>query len=403
MHVLRQRLQNNWLHLLLLVLVIYCTTRFGFLAVRPPGMIPNDYAVYHDTCTRWHEGKLIYNPQDPSPFKYSPAFLVGFCATVYKIGKEPSWPLFAGISIALFAVAMSALLKWAFGGIPPARRLLPVLLPSVVFGWHGLLEQFSYGQIDFLMFVLFVAAALAAERKQLQPLAALFMSLVLITKPQMAIWLGYFLLVGNWRVLGMTVGATLLLLVAPVLVFGRAGFIDVLAQWKHGLSEQSVEFMTGNHNQGLGAVMARLSGSKANVFAYTNLFLAVGTTATVVLTSLLRKGPALTHPRRARAFCWITLLYLLLCPISWRWVTFVWMPIGAIVALDTLQSRKPLALGALGGFVLCGIVLQRIVANSLGIHEVDELSWAGLYAAASFFLLVASTANMRDPQCYTLK
>jgi hypothetical protein len=288
MPVLIERLRKNWLVLLLAVLAVYCTTPFGFLAVRPPGMIPNDYAVYHDTCTRLEQGKVVYNPSDPSPYKYSPTYLLAFCSTQHKLGKANAWPVFAGVSIVLFCAAMYLLMSWAFGGIPRPRRLLPVLVPAVVFGWHGLLEQFSYGQIDFILFAMFAMAAIVAEQKRAAPLAALLMSLVLLTKPQMAIWMAYVLLVGNWRVIALRAAIFSFLFALPVVAWGPAKVFALLTEWKSVLDQQSVEFMTGNHNQGLGAVVARLTGHKPLVFAFTKLFFVLGTAGTLVLAYFAR-------------------------------------------------------------------------------------------------------------------
>lgn len=395
------RLQKHYLLILLCVFVAYSVVRFGVLAVQPPGMIPNDYAVYHDTCQRWYFGQPVYRPSDPSPYKYSPTFLIAFCGTLDVLSKEPAWPVFAALSIILFSAAILVLFKFAFLGLPPARDLLKVFVPAVIFGWHGYLEQYSYGQVDFALFALLVAAAVLAEKKRYVPLAGLLMGCALVTKPQMAVWLGYFLLTWNLRAIAFSLGFTALLVLFPLIGLSSQEYTSLMQAWKTGLESQSVEFMIGNHNQAIGTTLARITKNPEAVFAYTNVFLAFGVALTIANAWILRKKKAfLDQATRARAFCWITVLYLLLCPISWRWLTFMWMPVATILALDALTSRSKPQLAALAAFAVCGVLLQKIVAHTLGIHEVDELSYAGFYTWASLALLVASSFDLHANRFY---
>src|SRR5690348_9200693 len=101
----RFELRLTWVEILFTLLVAYSVARFGWRAVQWPGMIPNDYTMYHATCDRWNAGEAVYRAHDPSPFKYSPTFLAGFCGTLGRIDKHAAWPLFAALSAIAFALA----------------------------------------------------------------------------------------------------------------------------------------------------------------------------------------------------------------------------------------------------------------------------------------------------------
>lgn len=385
---------------LLVTLVIYSIVRFGWLAVQWPGMIPNDYTMYHTTCDNWLQGQTVYRPNDPSPFKYSPTFLVTFCGTLHQVGKHAAWTHFAALSILALAWAMRRYWLWAFGNrYPSPKIILPAIAASLVLGWHGYLEQFAYGQVDFLLFGAVVAAALCSETRRLQPIAALLLGGVLVTKPQMAIFLAYFLLTNQFKTLLLTPLFTIILLLLPALGWGWAKHVEYFAAWKTCLHQQSAEFMTGNHNQSIAASIARIFARRDSAIAYTQIFLAVGVAMTVATGWRIWPLGTLTTTARARLFGCVTLLYLIITPLSWRWLTFMWIPIATVVLVDALEMNsrtKKSQLIFFGLFALVGIFRQKIVADAVGIREVDELSFVGFYTLGSLFLLVAAWLGFNE-------
>src|SRR5687768_16145412 len=88
-----------WMTALLAVLVVYTLLRFGLLAVRPPGFIPNDYVNFHRGSERLIGNEAIYRPQDASPYKYSPTYLMLFNATFHQLPRAVAWFMWCVLSL----------------------------------------------------------------------------------------------------------------------------------------------------------------------------------------------------------------------------------------------------------------------------------------------------------------
>lgn len=381
-----------FLTIALAIFALYTIGRFGIDQIRPPGMVPNDYENFHHALARLNAHEPIYRPNDASPFKYSPTFLLIFGATLGQLEFHRAWVLACAISA--FAFAWAARWLWVNGielGRLSQGKLAALLAAFGVFHWHGYIEHYSYGQGDALILSAFVAAAAFAEHELL---SALLLALILITKPQAAILLSYFLMTRRWRVLGWSALLTIGLLLAPALSWGWQSLSAMFGQWGQCLQNQSLEFLTGNLNQSLAATVARLSGKRELVVPLTTAM--VGTAAALsalfaaALPELSRLGPR----GRAWLVAFTLLLYSLSSPLSWRWNTFLWLPIGVLAASDALLKHSKPTRFLLVAFALNGILLQTTVAHWLGIREIDELSRIGLYTLGNALLFLATTWSM---------
>jgi hypothetical protein len=395
------RALSRRLAITLALFALYTIGRFGIDQIRPPGMIPNDYMNFHKASDRLARGAEIYVPADESPYKYSPTFIVTFRETFDRLPHAWAWALWCALSILGFAWATHWLWTRILPAGTPGRRLAWLVGLFGLCAWHGYLEHFSYGQGDMFLYSLFVAAVAASTATKARPwtadvLPAVLMSGLIVMKPQSAILLAYFLMGRRFRILALTAAGTAALLLAPAAGWGWVRQLEMFQRWRIVLANQSVDFLTGNLNQSVAASAARLLGRRELVRVLTPVLLGLGAAAAFVLAlvrPLKRSAPASACAWRAVG---TLLLYALVSPLSWRWSTFVWLPIGVALALAALRARRgparSTALAALGLFTLNGVFLQTFVAHLLGVAEIDELSRLGLYCLGNALLCVAYLA-----------
>jgi hypothetical protein len=269
----------------------------------------------------------------------------------------------------------------------------------MVFGWHGYLEHFSYGQCDFIMFSLFILAALAIDENESNRahfLAATLMSLALLTKPQTGLLLSYFLVTRRYKFLIFTAFTTLALLFLPAIGWGVDQQLSLFSQWKVSLiQQQTSEFLTGNLNQTLAAALARLAGHREIVQPLTWIFIVLAGPLFIHFC----RGAGVSRKSRTRMICATLMFYCVVTPLSWRWLTFIWIPVFFILATDAIRSSKSKVLRyPLAIFILVGILLQTAVAHFFGISEVDNLSRDGLYCFANCLLFGTALLALRLKQ-----
>jgi hypothetical protein len=378
---------------LAVVFALYTIARFGYDGVQPPGMIPRDFQTFYNASNHLNQGLKVYTPEDASPYKYSPTFLAIFASTFHRFPLFWSWLLWCTVSIAAWSATCRIFWSRALlgKGAPSLKTALALIAAAVIFSWHGYLEHFSYGQADCLLLGIFVLAAWVRSKRYGNWLSAFLIGSILVTKPQMAILLAYFVVQRDFEVLVLGLLTTLVLLLLPGFFWGWPRLFSLFADWRHCLEAQTAEFITGNLNQSLAAAIARLSGRRDWVHAL-NMLSVLGAGA-LTLAFAQRKRNRSSVNFNSKLACWSLALYLVTSPLSWRWITFAWMPIFITLAAQALKDKKRPLIILLSIFMLNGILLQAIIAHALGIAEVDDLSRFGLYALGNLLLLSASTVE----------
>jgi hypothetical protein len=109
------------------------------------------------------------------------------------------------------------------------------------------------------------------------------------------------------------------------------------------------------------------------------------------------RQPRWLRASTARLACLTLIFYATVTPLSWRWFTFIWMPVAFVASADALARRDRFAATLLAAFFLNVTLLQAVVARALGIPEVDELSFIGLYCLGNILLLLAAAQGFRVP------
>jgi hypothetical protein len=381
----------NWLSIFFIVFSAYTVFRFGYYSVQWPGMTPNDYAINHRAAERFLNGQELYQPNDPSPYKYSPTFVFFFVNTLNRLPIKTAWFLWCILSIVPFFVGFYRLLTRAFPKIT-TLELQPALLIlfSLAAFWHGYLEHFSYGQVDFILFALWLMAfdldCSNDDSTSRNTLISLLISASLLIKPQSAILLAFFLMQRKFKLLALTTLLTVILLFLPYPFWGGRLFV-YFAQWKNCIEQQSIELLTGNLNQSLAAVLARISHHTSSMMTWAKGFIALGASACIVFT--YRKPLEASVEAKARLFCVCASLYLVLSPLSWRWLSFYWLPLGVVLGMDAFNGGKEnRVLRAVLYFAFAlSLLLNKNIALHFGLEDTEPLSYWGFYGAINLLLL----------------
>jgi len=411
-HFEERRFRTWFIGIFLFFLVFYSVYRFGYSSIKPPGMIPNDYACFHRMAVRLKANEPIYRPTDASPFKYSPGFAFLFRHSFGAVEEKPSWQLWCAASA--FFLSLGIFWFWCRGliGLLPGTvkrvsrpKFLIALGIATMCGWHGFIEHYSYGQTDAILVSFYFGAVAFSLRRKTEPLSALLLALILLTKIQMGVLLAPFLLRRQWRLLAMA-GAFLIFVTAlPAASWGMPQFKEYFIHWMQTLGAQDSIFLTGNLNQSVASSIARLSSNRHWVGPLGIVNIGLGFIwFTAIALRQKRQWVRIKNPEAIIRLALATLMaYAILSPLSWRWLTFIWIPTGAILFSDAFGGLRASSKRATAAFrtllvlfTLNGLLLQKFIAHFLGVQEVDELSWASLYCLGNILLFGASVISARD-------
>ena len=383
--------------LIFLNLACYLAYRFGIVWYKVAELSgPNhfgDFGVYWLAAERLAQGAPIYLPTDSSPFKYSPTFAYIFRYSFFLLEKKASAIIWILASIGVYSGATFQLASRLLATYKNKNQILFIIIIGIFLSWRGLFESLSYLQIDLLLGAAIVwittsaIPTLGAHPKCPIFLRTLIWSLVLSVKPQMGIiLLPAIFAFGIHEGLGIAL-ATLFTYWAPSLWIGTESLFSLLHQWITCLRiQQDSAFMTSGLNQTAAAVIARLlhqthAVGLLEIFCLTGYLLTVGWLA----FPTIHRGIHYEKSQKIRLL-WLAFGmsgYLVFCPLSWRWLTFLWVPIVAIIAaLQTKPSRFTLA------WLVLATLTKNGVANLFGLTAADGASQIGLYMWASTALFL---------------
>lgn len=215
-----------------------------------------DFEVYRTAASRAMAGEPLYQAEDGHyAFKYLPAFAFGMMpfALMGHDGARVAW--FA-VSVGLLA----AFLRWSIAGLPARRRSKRVLVVlAVVFMAKFYAHELLLGQANLLLGALLVAALLAAQIDQPRA-AGVLVGLAAFVKPYALLLLPWLLFSHGLVAAVLCAGVVAAGLLMPALVYGWAGNIALLADWRRAVSESTAPNLLGADNISLAAMWAKWLG-----------------------------------------------------------------------------------------------------------------------------------------------
>jgi hypothetical protein len=192
---------------------------------------PMDFRVYHFGARGVFNGtQPVYGLTSgigwPMHYRYPPLFLLLF---------TPFALLPLGFSAALWVVLKIAGLIWfaraMFGRLNPhgTQTLTMALMPGILFITPYIVEEFRYGNAQFLVFLLTAAALLAAPERPVMSAASL--ALAISVKVWPLFFVPYLAARHCWKLSAYTMILVLVLTLLPSVYFGWNGNLHLLGQW----------------------------------------------------------------------------------------------------------------------------------------------------------------------------
>ena len=178
-----------------------------------------DFNVYYRAGARVLSGEAIYRLDESSHFLYAPIIAIAFAPFAALPLQAAQFAFFLISGISLIALIPGAA-RMLFGR---AHRLTPLLivLPVIVCA-RFIDNNIEHGQINLPTVALTIWAIVLAEEDRAIAAGAM-LALAILIKPFAGLAALFLLLEGKWRPMVFSIGFGLLLMLAPILVFGPRG------------------------------------------------------------------------------------------------------------------------------------------------------------------------------------
>jgi Glycosyltransferase family 87 len=226
-----------------------------------------DFRVYYYGARGVFDGtRPVYGPASglgwPMHYRYPPLFLLLF-APLVKLPLAWGAAIWVILKIVVLALLLPAMLKRGLkpattyssnhlvAGFSPRSFAVPFLLITPY-----LIEEFRYGNAQFLVFALSAAALLTVRSQPVLSAASLALGISIKVWP--LFFVPYLAVRRNWKVAGYTLAFVAVLAMLPAFYFGFRGNLNLLGQWfsqetHTQLSENEIWFP----NQSLRGVLIR--------------------------------------------------------------------------------------------------------------------------------------------------
>jgi hypothetical protein len=282
-----------------------------------------DFNVYYRAGTRVLHRESLYRLDESSHFLYAPIFAIAFApfATLPLRAAQFAWYLISAVSIVAMIRGSARMLFGREFRLTPALIVVPVLLTV-----HLIDNNIEHGQINLPTLALTIWSIIFAEEDRAFASGAMLAVAVLI-KPFAALAGLFLLLERKWLPILYSVACGIILLIAPVAVFGPRAAFDSTVNYLTVVRSMTDRYTLMLTNQSAASAMARLlSLGKGAETSTAHAGLLIGTAIELILLSavvvwFLRdadeqpRGGILPHRfQLAALFC----IMPSLVPISWK-------------------------------------------------------------------------------------
>lgn len=341
-----------------LVFILVVSAILYLVEWRNHGINMLDFEVYYRSAQRLIHGENLYRLENIVFyfFKYSPTsamFFIPFTIVPFEVAKNIYWIFLALVTVLSFHLSLY-LVSPALQRNAPSRFNTVILVLILALGVH-LYREFVIGQINMVLFLSFLLVLYFYQSGKMVP-SALVWSVGIFFKPWGLIFLPYFILKKNYRLLAYFALFTIGLLFLPVIFYGFNGLIEQTLGWFHEISvemgqKQAVGAM---FNHTIFSVLYRysplrfieLSGSMEMVYQLLVLI-----TLGVLIYFFIRKGEGIEN-RQVTEWSLLMALMPLLAPANYN--TFLLAALAMVVLMVHFRS---LPLWGKALFIL-GMVVQ---------------------------------------------
>jgi len=369
----------------------------------------NDFDVVHRAATRVLHTENLYNFEDGHYlYKYSPFFAL----LVAPIGLLPlsyaSLVWLLGMCVSLFFIMKMAKQMIMSDKPPPAFFYILSLLLASKF----LAREIRLGQTDFLILLFIFICLLFTERGK-EFLAGIFLALSILIKPTSLVFLPYFLYKKRFRLTATTILISLVFLLAPSLVYGFSGNINLLLGWKKIMSISSPPLLAVDMNQSIFALFHRLLTSTP--YGVNILNLSYTTVTAIIYTAIVglfgfllflnKKSETIekpfVHSKESIEYSLLFIFMALFSPLGWFQnysSSILAIMILVYYVLETNFSKIPPKAGK-DKFITFMLVLFFILVDIINFETVgrrlNDLSLYLSFITWGILILIACLSKLR--------
>lgn len=285
--------------------------------------VQGDFNVYYRAGTRVLHGDTIYRIEESSHFLYAPIFAIAFApfAALPLRAAQLAWYLVSAVSLIALILGSGRMLFGRERQLTPALILVPVILCA-----RFIDNNIEHGQINLPTLALTAWAMVFAEEDRAIASGAMLAAAILI-KPFAALAALFLLLEGKWRPVLFSIIFGIILIIAPIAVFGPLGALGHTLAYLKVVSSMTDRYTTMLTNQSATSAVARLLsiGTGAGAPAsHAALYIGTGIELTLVAAVTVwflgtpdskPRGSLLPHRFQLAAFFCIMPS---LVPISWK-------------------------------------------------------------------------------------
>lgn len=229
---------NKKTYLLGIGFVFFVSVVLFLLEWRNHGIHLPDFEVYYRSAIRLLNGENLYRIQsdDHYIFKYSPAcavMFIPFTIFPFSIAKILYWLLLSGVTASSFFLCI----QLASPGLyikSPSKFNLYILLLTLSLGLF-LYREFMLGQVNIVLFLSYLLMIRFYQQQKIIPVALIW-AVGIMFKPWGLIFLPYFLLNKNLKIVLYFIIFALLIGFSPIVFYGYTDLVEQTGRWLHELS-----------------------------------------------------------------------------------------------------------------------------------------------------------------------
>ena len=332
-----------------------------------------DFGVYHQAAVRVTHAEPLYQAADGHyQFKYLPVFalLTSPLALVDADGAKMIW-------FALIYGALVVFVRWSVTFLPARQRASAALMGlTVLLMAKFYAHELTLGQAN-LLFGVLALGGIAAIQMEAPAVSGVLFGLAVCIKPYAALF-GPWLLVTEGRRATVAFASTCALaLVAPVVVYGPGGNVQLLLDWWHTVTASTAPNLTGADNISFAALGAKWLGPGLPARLVAGVMSAVG--LGLIIDAWSRRKDVV-EPAYLEA-AGLLVLVPLLSPQGWDYVLLLATPAVALIIDRLPELSRPWRIAAWTALAVQGLVIFDLVGRQA----------YGLYMRSSIVTLTALT------------
>jgi len=229
---------NNKTYLFGIGIVIFASLILFLIEGRNHGIGMADLEVYYRSAVRMLRGDNLYQIQvdDHYVFKYAPAcamMFIPFTILPFSVAKIVYWILLTVVAGSSFFLCIQLVSPGLYKKSPRKFNLL-IFIITFSMGLF-MYREFRLGQVNIILFLSYLLMLRAYQLKKPVPLALIW-AIGIMFKPWGLIFIPFFLLKKNFKVIILFIVFALFIFYLPIIFYGYSDIIEQNRRWFNELT-----------------------------------------------------------------------------------------------------------------------------------------------------------------------